>query len=94
MFNLSDSLQETELRPRDVPHLLEWYSWHCVGVADASQNAQVKTLLRLLAADLAIEALTVRRQWKDYDLAELVGHEGRWRLGATIVTCGSVSKRD
>jgi hypothetical protein len=32
----------------------------------------VKNLLRLLAADLAIEAATVRRQWKEHDLAELV----------------------
>ena len=72
MFNRSDSLQEIELRPRDVPHLLEWHSWHCVGLADACHDVRVKKLLRLLAADLAIEVLTVRRQWKERDLAELV----------------------
>ena len=73
MLDRSGSAQRTDLRPRDVPHLLEWHSWHCVGLADACQNARVKNLLRLLAADLAIEAATVRRQWKEHDLAELVG---------------------
>jgi hypothetical protein len=67
------SAHGTELRPRDVPHLLEWHSWHCVGLADTCQDARVKNLLRLLAADLAIEAVTVRRQWKERDLAELAG---------------------
>ena len=43
----------------------------------------MRNLLRLLAADLAIEALTVRRQWKEHDLAELAGHGGRWRPGVT-----------
>jgi hypothetical protein len=63
----------TELRPRDVPHLLEWHSCYCVGLADTCQDARVKHLLRLLAADLAIEAVTVRRQWKEHDVAELGG---------------------
>lgn len=67
------SAQGTGLRPRDVPHLLEWHSWYCVGLADACKDAQVKNLSRLLAADLAIEAAMVRRQWKEHDLAELVG---------------------
>jgi hypothetical protein len=54
-----------------VPHLLEWHSWHCVALADDCPDIRVKKLLRLLAADLAIEVLTVRRRWKERDLAEL-----------------------
>ena len=60
------------LTARDLPHLLEWHSSHCVSVADASSNARVRHLLRLLAADLAIEAVSVRRMLKEHDLAELV----------------------
>jgi hypothetical protein len=35
--------------------------------------SRVKNLLSLLDADLAIEAATVRRQWKEHDPADLVG---------------------
>jgi len=63
--------QRSDLTSRDVPHLLEWHSWHCVGLAEGCANARVKNLLRLLAADLAIEAMTVRRRWKEHDMAEL-----------------------
>jgi hypothetical protein len=55
-----------------VPHLLEWHSSHCVGLADACENAHAKKILRLLAADLAIEAETLRRQWQERDMAELM----------------------
>jgi hypothetical protein len=65
--------QREELIPRDVPHLLAWHSCYCVGLAEACQDARVKKLLRLLAADLAIEAVTVRRKLKEHDLAALVG---------------------
>ena len=55
-----------------MPHLLEWHSWHCVGLADACENPRARKLLRLLAADLAIEAETLRRRWQERDLAELM----------------------
>jgi hypothetical protein len=56
---------------RDLPHLLEWHSWHCVGLADACEAPRAKKILRLLAADLAIEADSLRRQWQERDLAAL-----------------------
>ena len=65
-------MQRVDLTARDLPHLLEWHSSHCVSLADTCSNARVKTLLRLLAADLAIEAVTVRKAWKEHDMAELV----------------------
>ena len=65
-------LDPSEFTPRDVPDLLEWHSWNCVGLADTCSNARIKTLLRSLAADLAIEAETVRRSWKERDIAALV----------------------
>jgi len=46
----------------------------------------VKKLLRLLAADLAVEAEMVRRQWKAHDLAGLM--PGSRRLEISIDTHG------
>jgi hypothetical protein len=72
VFDRSNATRANQPGPRDVPHLLEWHSWHCVGLADACENARVKKILRLLAADLAIEAETLRRQWQERDMAELM----------------------
>jgi hypothetical protein len=62
---------------RDFPHLLEWHSSNCVGLAEACGNERVKNILRLLAADLAIEAETLRRQWKERDVTDLLGRGAR-----------------
>jgi hypothetical protein len=48
----------------DHPHLLEWHSANCVALADMSAAPQVKKLLRLLAADLALEAEALRRRMR------------------------------
>ncbi|WP_068023894.1 hypothetical protein [Rhodoplanes sp. Z2-YC6860] len=63
--------------PRDLPHLLEWHSSHCICLADASAFPRVKNLLRQLAADLAIEADALRRQWQARDLAAITPHAPR-----------------
>jgi hypothetical protein len=65
--------------PRDLPHLLEWHSSHCICLADACAVPRVKNLLRLLAADLAIEAETLRRQWQERDLAVMAPNAARPR---------------
>ena len=46
----------------DHPHLLEWHSANCVALADMSATPQVRKTLRLLAADLALEAESLRRK--------------------------------
>jgi hypothetical protein len=48
----------------DHPHLLEWHSANCVALADLCATPQVKKLLRLLAADLALEAEALRRRMR------------------------------
>jgi hypothetical protein len=68
--------------PRDLPHLLEWHSSHCICLADACAVPRVKNLLRQLAADLVIEAETLRRQWQQRDLAVMTPNAARPRLPA------------
>ncbi len=46
----------------DRPHLLEWHSAHCLALAEHCERSYAVKILRLLAADLAIEALILRRQ--------------------------------
>jgi hypothetical protein len=46
----------------DRPHLLEWHSAHSLALANCCKSSYGVRILRLLAADLAIEALTARRQ--------------------------------
>jgi hypothetical protein len=72
VFDRHSATQANQVGPRDLPHLLEWHSWHCVGLADACESPRVKKILRLLAADLAIEAETLRRRWQERDLAKLM----------------------
>ena len=48
----------------DHPHLLEWHSANCVALAEMSAAPQVKKVLRLLAADLALEAEALRRRMR------------------------------
>jgi hypothetical protein len=48
----------------DHPHLLEWHSANCVALADLCATPQVKKTLRLLAADLALEAEAQRRKMR------------------------------
>lgn len=45
----------------DHPHLLEWHSANCLALAEQSATQRVRTFLRLLAADLALEADALRR---------------------------------
>ena len=68
--------------PRDLPHLLEWHSSHCICLADACAVPRVRNMLRLLAADLAIEAGTLRRQWQERDLAVMAPNSARPQLPA------------
>ena len=46
----------------DHPHLLEWHSANCLALAEQSAIPRVRTMLRLLAADLALEADALRRR--------------------------------
>jgi hypothetical protein len=46
----------------DHPHLLEWHSANCVAIAELCTTPRVKKVLRLLAADLALEAEALRRR--------------------------------
>jgi hypothetical protein len=46
----------------DHPHLLEWHSANCLALAEQCAVPQVRKTLRLLAADLALEAEAVRRK--------------------------------
>jgi len=46
----------------DRPHLLEWHSAHSLALSAACKSPRSTRILRLLAADLAIEALAARRQ--------------------------------
>jgi hypothetical protein len=48
----------------DHPHLLEWHSANCVALAELCATPQVKKILRLLAADLALEAEALRRRMR------------------------------
>ena len=48
----------------DHPHLLEWHSANCLGLAEHCAVPQVRKILRLLAADLALEAEAVRRRMR------------------------------
>jgi hypothetical protein len=66
-----------QVGPRDLPHLLEWHSSHCVSLADACETPRAKKILRLLAADLAIEAESLRRRWQERDIAALTPHVER-----------------
>jgi hypothetical protein len=49
-------------RNSDRPHLLEWHSAHCLALAEHCDRPYAAKILRLLAADFAIEALILRRQ--------------------------------
>jgi hypothetical protein len=51
-----------DIGPSDYPHLLEWHSSQCVSLADSCAVPRVKNILRLLAADLALEAELTRRE--------------------------------
>jgi len=51
-----------QIERSDHPHLLEWHSAHCVALAEICATPQAKKLLRLLAADLALEAEVLRRR--------------------------------
>ena len=46
----------------DHPHLLEWHSANCLALAEQSATPDVRKLLRLRAADLALEADALRRK--------------------------------
>lgn len=46
----------------DHPHLLEWHSANCVALADLCATPRARKILRLLAADLALEAEALRRK--------------------------------
>ena len=46
----------------DHPHLLEWHSANCLALAEQSAVPEARKLLRLLAADLALEADALRRR--------------------------------
>ena len=52
----------------DHPHLLEWHSAHCVALAELCQAPHVRKMLRLLAADLALEAEVLRRKMRTMTL--------------------------
>jgi hypothetical protein len=47
----------------DTPHLLEWYASYCVTLAENCERPRTQRLMRLLAADLAIEAHRRRRSF-------------------------------
>jgi hypothetical protein len=51
-----------QIERSDHPHLLEWHSAHCLGLAELCEIPHVKKVLRLLAADLALEADVLRRK--------------------------------
>jgi hypothetical protein len=57
----------------DHPHLLEWHSAHCVALAEHCEAPQVRKMLRLLAADLALEAEVLRRKLRTMAVAATSG---------------------
>lgn len=85
VFDRTSVSRFNQVGPRDFPHLLEWHASHCICLADTCSTPHVRKLLRLLAADLAIEAETRRRHLQERDLAMLTPHEARppsWPLPA------------
>jgi hypothetical protein len=60
-------------RNSDRPHLLEWHSAHCLALAEHCERPYAAKILRLLAADFAIEAEILRRRLVVGDL-RLVRH--------------------
>jgi hypothetical protein len=51
-----------QIERSDHPHLLEWHSAQCIAHAELCANPHVRKTLRLLAADLALEAEALRRK--------------------------------
>jgi hypothetical protein len=58
----------------DRPHLLEWHSAHCLALAEHCERPYAAKILRLLAADFAIEAVVLRRRLVTGDLRLLRHH--------------------
>lgn len=58
-----------QIERRDHPHLLEWHSANCLALAELSAAPHAKKVLRLLAADLALEADALRRKGRAVPLA-------------------------
>src|ERR1044071_6961944 len=55
-------VQRMRIERSDHPHLLEWHSANCLALAEHCPTPRVKTVLRLLAADFALEADALRRR--------------------------------
>jgi len=53
-----------QIERSDHPHLLEWHSAQCLGLAELCDAPHVRKVLRLLAADLALEAEVLRRKMR------------------------------
>ena len=58
-----------QIERSDHPHLLEWHSANCLALAELCATPYVKKVLRLLAADLALEADALRRRARVHLLA-------------------------
>jgi hypothetical protein len=66
-----------QTEPSDHPHLLEWHSARCLGLVELCKNDRARKIMRVLAADLAIEAETLRREMKRLGLITTVPRASR-----------------